>query len=395
MKNNQSIISTNAIVEKIYTIVLSLYIIIVPIINSINKVFFLGYGMHVWAVVAVIVMTFAIAMFSDETKRNKIGFPILILVVFLLEILYHKLVGKRVEMGVILFLLLYVALLKIPTSISIKTIYEVFFISALVAAIFSLIGGLTQGGITRTATKVDGSIAIIVILIAFFGKEPFPKTHVYNILKYTAIASCFVVAFFGMSRARLLLIAIIILIKILLAIRTIAKTKRINISVLWWVPVVAITLMVVLSMDTTRQLINSITDRFQVGFESLGRDDEIKVGWDIFLNHPILGNGWGQMQFTDYNNYLSNYYNHCMYIAILARGGIVLGVPFLLSFVSIIINVIKSKNIFCIIAIASFFALGYGNAGVFNYTITSMLIPVMLNLSYSAAANETNAGALM
>ena len=57
-----------------------------------------------------------------------------------------------------------------------------------------------------------------------------------------------------------------------------------------------------------------------------------------------------------------------------------MAITFLISLCSIVKKAVKQKNLFCLIALLIFFALAYGNAGIFNYTICGMFIPLILNL---------------
>ena len=73
-----------------------------------------------------------------------------------------------------------------------------------------------------------------------------------------------------------------------------------------------------------------------------------------------------------------------MYVAALARGGLLFGIPFALSLFSILRKtLVRRKNIMLLILTGIFFALGYGNAGIFNYTICSMLVPISIIINES------------
>lgn len=382
MENNRTSRRNLISFTKIYEIILCLYIVVVPIINSIDDIVFFGYGIHVWIVCALLAMAVVINFIVKSSYRNKIGFPKVILVFFVIEILIQSYTGGALDISLLLLIFAYVAFLKTPKNISVKKIYIAFYISVLIAAVYSVIGGLVAGKVTRTATLVDGSIAIVTILIAFFGKETFHRTRGYNFLKFIAIISCFVVALFGMSRSRILILATVVFIKIFLMLKHIIERKKVDTTSLLAFPIIIIMIVVLLRVNVVQALFDAISIRFENMFESMGRNIEIKKGWKLFLEHPILGNGWGKMKYTDHQSYITDYANHCMYVAILARGGIVMGTAFFLSFISLIRNIVKKRcGFFCYITLLTFFALGYGNAGIFNYTICSMFIPLMLNLN--------------
>ncbi|MCK9478949.1 MAG: O-antigen ligase family protein [Firmicutes bacterium] len=387
-------IDTNKLstIEKIYEFILCLYIVIIPIVNSLKDMTVFGYGIHIWIILFLLAMTVVINLLTPFSNKSRIGYAMLVLGLFFLEMVLQWVRREPFEIGLVLLVFLYIAFLKIPKKMSLKKINMSFYLAAIIAAIYSMTYGIVLGEILRTATKVDGSISIVVILIIFWGKEPFNKTGGYELLKKIAMVSCFVVAGFGMSRSRLLILVVIVFLKLFLTIKNSFKTAKIKTQTLALLMVAIIMPFFVSQLEITQNLFDAISTRFEVGFESLGRDDEIKLGLKYFSESPIFGYGWGQILFTNHQNYISNYYNHSMYVAILARGGVVMGLAFLLSFVSIIKKAFKSRNFFCLISLAVFFALGYGNAGIFNYTICGMMISIALNLNNSDTILEEQYG---
>jgi|GEM_PF-6527536 membrane protein len=367
-------------VHAIYEWLLCLYIIIIPIINTLNSISILGYGIHIWIILLLLLTTLIINIIDTAGSKSRIGYPLVVLAIFSLEIILQRVRGEVFEIGLLLSVFLYIAFLKIPQQVSVKKIYLSFYISVIIAAICSIFLGLSFGEVSRTATKVDGSISIIAALIIFFGEESFNKTSTYEFFKKVAMGACFVVIAFGMSRSRLLILITLIFIKLLLMVKKIIATGRIKVIGLISFPIFVIILVVISQFEVTKNLFDAFLSRFENGLQSLGRTDEIEVGIQFFVDNPIFGVGWGELLFVDYQNYLSNYYNHCMYIAILARGGIIMAITFLISLCSIVKKAVKQKNLFCLIALLIFFALAYGNAGIFNYTICGMFIPLILNL---------------
>ncbi len=392
MKNEQCVTENMTLLERIYEFLLCCYIVIVPVINSWSELQFWGYAIHITVVVSLLIVRFIMVIPAFSNSKSLIGVPILIFGVFTAEILLQLVSGEIPESGLLLLMYLFVAFLSTPKSISIKRIYTAYYVSTLVAVVYSFVGGLQQfGGIIRTAALVDSSISVIVLLIAFWGTEPFEKTRMYNLLKYLAIFASFVIVAFGMSRARILIVAIIIVIKAFLTLKNSLYRGQINTSVALIFFVSAIAIFWVLRLNVTKELILEITSRFSNGLKSIGRDEEIELGIQYFLQNPLLGRGWGTIKYRDYLGYITQYYNHCAYVAVFARGGIVMGLSFLLSFASIAKNIIKSSNFFCYIAFAVLLALSYGNAGIFNYTICSMLIPLILNMEYNISDKEQQA----
>ena len=69
-----------------------------------------------------------------------------------------------------------------------------------------------------------------------------------------------------------------------------------------------------------------------------------------------------------------------MYVAILARGGLLMASAFVNTFFRLVRDVFHRKNQLCWALLIVFLGLAYGNAGVFNYTINTMFIPLIVNL---------------
>lgn len=366
------------IVVRALEVILCLYIIIVPVTNSLSIQLF-GYAIQVY--IAVIVIVFALLsklLFQQTSQNNYFGLCILTAFIFLL--LIHKFRNTQVETGVFLLILLYISFLTLPKEISRKKIYTAYYLAAILAASYTMIIGLSENTITRTATSVDGSIGLIVLTICLFLKEDFEQTGFYRAVKVIALVSSLVVLGFGMSRARLSLGVLILAIKLFWGVVRIVRTGRIKVILILALPIFIAASIFVFRLDAIQDLIDEISLRFERGFESLGRSEEIRFGWSLFREHFIIGNGFGTLTFVDYQNYDSLYFNHCMYVAILARGGLVLAVPFFMSFAAILKSTVKSKNLFLCLVMGLFFVLGYGNAGLFNYTNVSFLIPLIIEL---------------
>ena len=140
------------------------------------------------------------------------------------------------------------------------------------------------------------------------------------------------------------------------------------------IPLAIILIYIVLSLDIVQELLSQLSTRFDDGFESSGRDAENEVALKLFNKSKFFGMGWGDIYFVNYDRSTVPFHNHSMYLAILARGGLFMAFAFLLSLGSLVIEVIKSKKVFCIVCLSLLLLLGYGNAGIFNYTICSSLI---------------------
>lgn len=373
--NNRSV-STEVNITKIYEYLLYLFIIIAPIINSL-KIWFFGYGLHIYVCIFIIILTLFVELIFKNQKSGTKYFSGLILIMFIFSLIFTAKLSKNIETGLIFNILIYIAFLRIPGIIPLRKIYMSFYISSIIAAIYTVIAGYTETSVSRTATSVDGSIAIIGIAIILFAEESFRKNNFYNSLKFASFFSCLIVALFGMSRARLFLIAALFAFKLFLEIGKAFKTGGIKKKHILLIPVICVAAFFALRLSVVQELLSTISERFSEGFQSIGRTEEIQIGWNWFKDNVFFGCGWGTLSFVDYHGAYSPYYNHCMYVALLTRGGIILAIPFYLSFASLIRGVIKRKNMLAFVILAAFLALGYGNAGLFNFTICSFLIPLI------------------
>lgn len=367
----------SGLVFGIYELLLCLYIIITPIINSIKDYTFAGYGAHIWITLLILVFTVLILLQPNSKLKNRYN-SLLVFIVFAFELLIES--GSIVD---VLPILLYCAFLCIPSGISKKKIYSSVYISAIVGAAFSAFAGYTAAGVERTATLVDGSLAVIAIIVVFWAEEDFDKTVVYSALKILGFTTAIVVAGFGMSRARLSIIAVLAILKLFMSNRKFLSSGRISLEGIFVIIILVAAGIGIANLAVTRELFDAISERFSSGFESVGRDDELREGLRLIRKNPIMGAGWGEIKFKDSLYYNVSYYNHNMYIAILARGGIIAGAAFLASFLSLIKAALRKKQALPIIATATLFVLGYGNAGIFNYTICGMLILIMTGLNNS------------
>ena len=364
----------NKVLGNLYEWILCAFIIIAPINNALND---LGiYAMTLYVSIAVLISGLACKLIGYHKGNLSQYAAIIIAGALLFEMFWWRMEGKEVQMSLIYILLIYCVFLTLPAEINLKRIYCAFYVSTLVGALFSMYLGITQGGVTRTATSVDGSLAVIGMAIILFAPEDFEVTSKYKLLKIMSFAACLIIAGFGMSRARIVLIALALLVKLLFSGGTVLVSGRVNATVLLSIPFLLVLVLVIIRLYTVGRVVPAVEDRFVDGFESAVRDREIDAGWNGFQSSWLRGRGWGELIYR-HNAVYRIYYNHCMYVAILTRGGILLGIPMLISFLWLIYDALRTKNHFVIVTLAMFFLLGYGNAGVFNYTICSMFIPLI------------------
>jgi len=297
---------------------------------------------------------------------------------------------KPATIGWVLAMFLYVFFLQTDVRINVNNIYSAFLVSAIITGIFSVIWGLSDGTVVRTGAIVDGSIAPIAIVIALFcDSRTYPK--ILEILKITAVISSIVVLLFGMSRSRLLIVSICFIIYFITrAIKMITNGGKVSLKNIFLFGFGLIACGIVIISTKGQELISPITDRlFNEGFGSMGRDVEMEFALKMFNKHFLVGGGWGKHILQDLNGSFVAYNNHCAYVAVLARGGLVLGVPVFISYFLLLYKSIKIRRYspVALVLMLVFLLLSYGNAGMFNYTVCS-LIPLVVVTIKRGILNE-------
>ena len=377
MKTKEKI-QLNTVLTQILEIVLCCYIVFVPIINAF-KYWIFGYGIHVYLALLIIMIALALRIMNANQKRSNFhGLPILLF--FLVQRFYWKLSGYMAETPFLLLYGLYASFLSLPANISRKKIFISYYISVYIAMVFTLVNGLNGGSVTRTGATVDGSIAIIGVILLLFLEEDFETGTFYRVLKIGSMIPVAVVLLFGMSRARILIALLLVGIKMTVVFLKSLRASRIKgIHMLLFIGFVIIGV-ASLKLPVVQSLLDEVVERFESGLISEGRDSEAGFALMAIKNYPIMGIGYHMQLFYDHNTIPSVYYNHNMYLAIVARGGFSMALLFLISFASLIKRVWNSKDRFLTVLTFCFFLLGYGNAGIFNYTIIGYLIPIVLGL---------------
>lgn len=361
----------------LYEALLCVYIVIAPINNALNDQGFralVGYCAMLLLVVGTPCGWLGGAFGAEKKLGGLIPGVYLITVVALLGSLLNL-----VRYYGLTQLLMYTQFISVSRRVNLKKILIAFYWAAVVAAAYSVSLGMAAATVSRTAAAVDGSIAPAVLAIVLFLNEDFEITGYYKTMKYIALACATIVALFGMSRSRLLLLAVMLIIKLVIYVRRIARANRISQTILAMIPFIILAIVIIANMNVTRQLLEAIGKRYEAGFEDTIRRHEREAGWELFRYSWLTGRGWNKLCFWS-SLTLRIYHNHNMYITILARGGLVLAIPMFYSFVLMIKRVIEQKDLLAGVLLGLFFALGYGNAGAFNYTICSMMIPMAILL---------------
>lgn len=371
----------NKYLKKVYVFLCYLFIIITPSYKCFE--FEIG-GSNIVVFVSILVILFGFVLLLLKRHHRGNYFSTVIFVIIVIEMICQIFRNENIETGLVICLLLYILFLNIEESyFSLSTIYICFYISTIIAAMYSVILGLQGSAINRVATSIDGSIAVICISITLFGKCNSENKVVNKVLRVVSFFAALAVAGFGMSRSRILMIGLIIILWLAQRFIEVLKLKeKIRFFDVLSGPILIIAIIFVYKLPIVQEIANLSLLRFEDGFISFGRDEEIMLGLSLVKMYPIIGVGWGTISFVDYLNYTTEYFNHCMYVAIIARGGIFAGVAFLCSFVGLLKDTFKFRgNSILVIVVIEFFMLGYGNSGFFNYTICSFMILIKYHLS--------------
>lgn len=384
---NKSIRNNRIIgIEKIQEFLLIVFIILSPIYKCLNVFSLFGVNPMI-IVICLLLVTYVININNILIDKQEKFFSFAILFVFCLELIFAQ---KSGTIGWILAMFLYIFFLQTDVRINITKIYSAFLFSAIIAGIFSVGVVISKGAVVRTAFSVDGSIAPIAIVIALFC-DPRTYSKILEILKISAIISSIVVLFLGMSRSRLLIVAICFAIYFVTKIvKMITSGGKIALKNVFLLGFGIIATAFAFTSTKAQEFFYPIIGRFfEDGFGSMGRDAELEFALELFSEHFVFGGGWGKHILQDLNGSFVAYNNHCAYVAVLARGGLVLGVPVFVSYFLLLYKSIKIRRYspVALVLMLVFLLLSYGNAGMFNYTVCS-LIPLVVVTIKRGILNE-------
>lgn len=372
----------SSIIVTVQEFLLSLFIVLSPIYKAFTSVRILGLN-PITIVIGLVLLCYAVNVPSIVISRQKSFFSLIILVAFCMELFWAD---GEIYFGWVLTVLLYVFFLQTDVAVSIRKIYRAFLISSIVAAIFTIVFGLRDGAMMRVATLIDGSIAPIAITVALFCNPESKKQGFisWNTLKAISVISSIVVLAFGMSRARFLVVAVCFgmygFSKLIGIVKNGGKTTVWS-AMIFFIAIIFILFLLVSGI--LQDLFKPLLDRFLYeGLDSMGRDVEIEFGLQLFKGNMLWGGGWNIFHLQDLNGSIVAYNNHCAYVAILARGGLFFAIPTFLSYYMLLRKSFKFRHTskVALVMMIVFLLLSYGNAGMFNYTICSLIPLVVLNI---------------
>lgn len=376
--NNQK----EAIIVKIQEILLIIFIVLSPIYKCLTGINIAGYN-PITIVVGLLLVCYTLNLYNTIVDKQQRFFSITILLFFCIEVLF---ISKNNRIGWILPILLYAFFLQTDIRVSIRRVYKAFFLSSIIAAFFSLIVGFSGGVVTRAAASVDGSIAPITVTILLFcdTESEIKRSTLNSVMKVAAMISSIIVLIFGMSRARVLIVVVCFLIYGLSKLTELIKNGgRVSRDVVSFFIMVLILVSVLFFSGAIEAMIEPILERFSTeGLNSMGRNVEAEFGINLFKENVLFGGGWGSFSFVNLGGSVVEYDNHSAYIAVLARGGLFLAVPIFLSYYLLMKKaiLIREKSRVAWVMMLVFLLLSYGNAGMFNYTICSLIPLVVLDI---------------
>lgn len=350
---------------------LYLYIVLAPLLNSLQDVT-IG-GSNIVAVVSSSLCLIGVTTSVLHFKKNNY-FSFVVLLVFIYGV-YRTGLGQCL-IGLVILVLLYVSFLNLDSNIDVKKVFYAYYCAIMLAAFFSVSQGIMGSYVKRMATLVDGSIAVVTVAILLFANNNYLHERKKNFIKLAVIGSVIAVIAFSMSRSRLILVLGLVIVKLFFIKDNGSKRKSKSIIYV----LIGIVVLYVLSQTSLGSvLFGSMTARFESGMESKGRNDEILFALTLFANNPIWGSGWSDFMYTDYLTQEVGYNQHSMYVALLARGGIVFALVVLVSLYLVLKNTMKiyKYNKLPAVLMVLFLMLAYGNAGFFNYTICGFFIPII------------------
>ncbi len=371
--------NNNLTTADIQQFMLGVFVFLAPIYKCLDGFSVFGYNVITIAII-VMLLSFTLNIPRIIKTRQKLFFAPLGLAVLCIEL---AVADSEASIGMVLALIMFSFFLTTDKDVKIERLYYSFFAASVLAAVFSLYYGLLGGSVNRVAVIIDGSIAPICIAIALFvneGKLNVNETK-WNVMKIMSILSSFLIIVFGMSRSRSILVVFLFALSFLYKIYKLFVNKsKISFATIFTFIVAFILILVFLILPVSDFLLEPLMERFENGLVSMGRDIELQLGLDLFRENKILGAGWGNIKYTNEGGSIVSYDNHCAYVAVLARGGILMGLAIVIPILILLkrsVSLIKNKPLAFVLMMV-LLILSYGNAGIFNYTICSIIPLVVL-----------------
>jgi|GEM_PF-3840040 len=371
--------------HSLYIIILALVLTLLPIYKSITYNIL---GINILTLVIIVLLLVYAFNVITQKKSLVIGIE---LVALIITITLYIVNGSNQKIGYLIsFILIY--LYSVNHNKDKKDIYllgNAILMSILVSTLIVILIQITNINVIRTAGIIDSSIVIPAIIFLLYNPFDLPILQ-KSYGKYLLLFSIIINLVYGMSRARIALVGIILIIYIyyLVSNKKIKITKRTLINAVALSIVVIIT--TILIYDSIPILIERLfkTESF---FQDEYRRYESNYAIQMFQQNILFGNGFMSVGIPERFTLLygvTEFGDHNFYTSILFRGGLLLGFTILLLFIKLQFKVFYQKNIRLRYAMISFltaiYILSVTNAGFYNYLIGSwFLIINVLSLKES------------
>ncbi len=363
-----------------------------------------GYPILTWMLYALyllsIVYTLLYITRSGTVYRNRMYFFVYMCV---LAITYVYSVGNGASFMKILSasvyyvlpLLLFPALVCIgPDRIKmIKLICLTCMLGGAISVLFML--GLLAGHISadvidmsRTSTIVDGGLGLVAVALALY--MIFYRDKDFNVFyKYATLVSGLLIVMGGQSRARIITLALVVVLSVLINIMFSRKNRMIVARVVVFLAIIL--LMATHFFPQILDIAGEITGRFDtIGTDSSSvyRVYEKEAQMEAFYKEPVIGCGWDGLRDVKVVDLWGNYNhinNHNMYSSILAYGGIMYALPFFMWFIMLLFGELRKiasddtakLHVIFLVILA---ILSWSSAGFVKFSQTLSIIIIYLDI---------------
>ena len=363
-----------------------------------------GYPVLTWFIYAIYVIAIVYSLFyitrTKSVYRNRIFFFIY-LCIFTAMFIYSMMRGTDV-MKILSTSVYYVLpIVLFPTLVCIapqresviKFICLTSMLGGLLSVMFML--GLLSGiasentvEMTRSSTIVDAGLGLVAVALALYMIFYESKNYSFFCKYGTLLAGLLIVAG-GQSRARIIVMVLVIAASVIINIIFSSKNRMAVIRVGIFVAIAAVAAFYLIPQ--ARVILTEIVGRFDTfgtDSSSVYRVFERDTQMNAFYSNPVAGVGWNglsNVRVTDLWGNRNQINNHNMYSSILAYGGILYALPFFMWFIMLIFGEMKKVgrsdtaklHIVLLMIIA---VLSWSSAGFVKYSQMLSVIIIYLDI---------------
>lgn len=244
----------------------------------------------------------------------------------------------------------------------------------------------------RSSVLVDGGLGLVAFALSLY-LLLYEGKNFNAFYKYGTLISGLMIVLGGQSRARIIILLLVLALSLLLSIFS-GKNRATAFKVLF--SIIAVVAVALVVFPDIIGIIDSILERFDTmgtDASSIFRIYERKIQLESFYAHPLLGTGWNGLDnvlVKDLWGQYNHINNHNMYASILAYGGLLYAVPFFVWFLMIMTRTVRKiprRNtaklhiiLFIILLMLSWSSAGFGK---FSQLLSMIVI-------YTDIINEEN-----